>query len=134
MMQDRAGSEQQIPSGDGSRPEGVIESVDALRQLIAELLPDIRPTIKRVAPRLGMSTRTMQRRLYEWGHSFEQIVDETRRDLAIARLTSGNESITEIAFGLGYSDLAHFTRAFRRWTGEAPREFVASRRRQGAKP
>ena len=44
-------------------------TVDALKELIAELLPDERPTIERVAPRLGMSIRTLQRRLHEWGHS-----------------------------------------------------------------
>ena len=101
-------------------------TIDALKALIAELLPDERPTIERVAPRLGMSVRTLQRRLHDWGHSFEAIVDETRRDVAIARLTAGDTSITETAFLLGYSDLSHFTRAFRRWTGTTPREFAAA--------
>jgi AraC-like DNA-binding protein len=105
------------------------ESVDALKELIAELLPDERPTIERVAPRLGMSIRTLQRRLRAWGHSFEGIVDETRREAAIARLTASDTSITETAFLLGYSDLSHFTRAFRRWTGMTPREFAAARQR-----
>jgi AraC-like DNA-binding protein len=105
-------------------------TVDALKELIAELLPDERPTIERVAPRLGMSIRTLQRRLQNWGHSFEGIVDETRRDVATARLTAGDTSITETAFLLGYSDLSHFTRAFRRWTGTTPREFAAARRHQ----
>ena len=105
-------------------------TVDALKELIAELLPDERPTIERVAPRLGMSVRTLQRRLHEWGHSFEDIVDDTRRDVAIERLTAGDTSITETAFLLGYSDLSHFTRAFRRWTGTTPREFAAARRHE----
>ena len=106
-------------------------TIDALMELIAELLPDERPTIGRIAPRLGMSIRTLQRRLYEWGHSFEDIVDQTRREAAIKRLTAGDTSITETAFLLGYSDLSHFTRAFRRWTGMAPREFAAAKRLQG---
>jgi AraC-like DNA-binding protein len=105
-------------------------TVEALKGLIAELLPDERPTIERVAPRLGMSIRTLQRRLHEWGHSFEDIVDDTRRDVAIERLTAGETSITETAFLLGYSDLSHFTRAFRRWTGTTPREFAAAKRHQ----
>jgi AraC-like DNA-binding protein len=103
-------------------------TVAALKELIAELLPDERPTIERVAPRLGMSIRTLQRRLRGWEHSFEGILDETRREIAIARLTAGDTSITETAFLLGYSDLSHFTRAFRRWTGTTPREFAAARR------
>ena len=105
-------------------------TVEALKRLIAELLPDERPTIERVAPRLGMSIRTLQRRLRDWGQSFEGIVDDTRREIAIARLTAGHTSITETAFLLGYSDLSHFTRAFRRWAGTTPREFAAARRHQ----
>jgi AraC-like DNA-binding protein len=107
-------------------------TIDALKELIADLLPDERPTIERVAPRLGMSVRTLQRRLHDWEHSFEDIVDDTRRDVAIERLTTGETSITETAFSLGYSDLSHFTRAFRRWTGTTPREFAAARRHQGS--
>jgi AraC-like DNA-binding protein len=76
-----------------------------------------------------MSIRTLQRRLRAWGHSFEDIVDETRREAAVARLTASDTSITETAFLLGYSDLSHFTRAFRRWTGTTPREFAAARQR-----
>ena len=108
-------------------------TIGALKELIAELLPDERPTIERVAPRLGMSIRTLQRRLREWEHSFAGIVDETRREIAIARLTSSDTSITETAFLLGYSDLSHFTRAFRRWTGMTPREFAARRHQDSLK-
>jgi len=108
------------------------ETVDALKALIVELLPEGRPTIERVAPKLGMSVRTLQRRLGEWGHSFEDIVDDTRREAAIEYLTTGSNSITDTAFRLGYSDLSHFTRAFRRWTAMSPREFVRTRRQSDA--
>jgi AraC-like DNA-binding protein len=99
-------------------------TIEALKALIAQLLPNERLTIERVASRLGMSVRTLQRRLREWGYSFKGIVDDTRRRVAIARLTAGEPNITETAFLLGYSDLAHFTRAFRRWTGTTPRKFA----------
>ena len=112
------------PRGDIS----AAETVDALKALIAELLPEGRPTIERGAPKLGMSVRTLQRRLGELGHSFEETVDDTRRDTAIEHLTAGSNSITDTAFRLGYSDLSHFTRAFRRWTGMSPREFLRTRR------
>jgi AraC-like DNA-binding protein len=79
-----------------------------------------------------MSVRTLQRRLHHWGHSFKGIVDDTRREVAIKRLTAGGTSVTETAFLLGYSDLAHFTRAFRRWTGTTPREFAAVKRQPDA--
>ena len=111
-----------------SDPDGP-ETIQSLKTFIAELLPDERPTIERLAPRLGMSIRTLQRRLRDWGHSFEDIVDTTRREIAMDRLARGTRSITEIAFLLGYSDLSHFTRAFRRWTGVTPSEFARGGRK-----
>ena len=104
------------------------ETVDTLEALIVELLPEGRPTIERVAPKLGMSVRTLQRRLGDLRRSFEDIVDDTRRNTAIEYLTADSNSITDTAFRLGYSDLSHFTRAFRRWTAMSPREFVRTRR------
>ncbi|ODS02755.1 hypothetical protein AUC71_13555 [Methyloceanibacter marginalis] len=71
-----------------------------------------------------MSTRTLQRRLRDWGFSFEEMVDDLRHAEAVRRLAIGQESMMEIAFVLGYSDQAHFTRAFRRWTGMAPRDYA----------
>jgi AraC-like DNA-binding protein len=71
-----------------------------------------------------MSTRTLQRRLRDWGFSFEEMVDDLRHTEAVRRLAIGQESMMEIAFVLGYSDQAHFTRAFRRWTGMAPRDYA----------
>jgi len=51
--------------------------------------------------------------------------DDTRRAEAIRMLLTGDGTAMKIAFMLGYSDQAHFTRAFRRWTGMAPREYRA---------
>ncbi|MFD0987852.1 AraC family transcriptional regulator [Methyloligella solikamskensis] len=76
--------------------------------------------IDRVAGRLGLSRRTLQRRLSEQGMSFEALAQRTLLDEARDRLREVNVPITEIAYELGYSDPAHFTRAFRRWTGESP--------------
>ena len=73
-----------------------------------------------VARRLGLSRRTLQRRLSEQGMSFEDLAQRTLRDRARDLLREPDISITDIAFELGYSDPAHFTRAFRRWTGETP--------------
>jgi AraC-like DNA-binding protein len=52
------------------------------------------------------------------------MVDDLRHTEAVRRLAIGQESMMEIAFVLGYSDQAHFTRAFRRWTGMAPRDYA----------
>ena len=89
------------------------------------MLPYGNMTIDRVAGLLRMSTRTLQRRLSDWGFSFEEIVDDVRRVEAIRRVTTGDGTAIEIAFMLGYSDQAHFSRAFRRWTGLSPRKYAA---------
>jgi AraC-like DNA-binding protein len=54
---------------------------------------------------------------------FKKLVDDTRRRIAVEHLRRSSDSITEIAFMLGYSDLSAFTRAFKRWTGTAPMEY-----------
>lgn len=78
------------------------------------------PRIDWVADKLGMSGRTLQRRLDAQGLSFQRLVEERLLRRAKMMLETTAPSITEIAFELGYRDLAHFTRAFRRWTGISP--------------
>jgi AraC-like DNA-binding protein len=77
---------------------------------------------------LGMSPRTMQRRLEDGGTAFELIVDARRHALAVKWLRESDTSVTDVAMRLGYSDSAHFNRAFHRWERLAPGEF---RRRPG---
>jgi len=89
--------------------------------LIASMLPYEHPTRERVARRLNISARTLQRRLNDWGVTFEELVDEYRRDRALRLLMRDDHSVLEIAYSLGYSDPAHFTRAFKRWQGVSPR-------------
>jgi AraC-like DNA-binding protein len=91
--------------------------------LIAGMMPYEHPTRERVARRLKISARTLQRRLNDWGVTFEELVDEYRRDRAHTLLRRRDHSILEIAYSLGYSDPAHFTRAFKRWTGISPRSY-----------
>ncbi|AUM73847.1 helix-turn-helix domain-containing protein [Paracoccus jeotgali] len=64
--------------------------------------------------------RTLQRRLADVGVKLSDLVDVTRRDIALARLLTGVGSLKALALDLGYSDQAHFTRSFKRWTGSAP--------------
>ena len=100
-----------------------METATAVGALVKQLLPYGRLTIEEVAARQRISVRTLQRRLRDWGFSFEEIVDDVRRAEAIGHVRAGNHSKMEIAFLLGYSDQAHFTRAFKRWTGRSPRQF-----------
>lgn len=76
-----------------------------------------------IAKALHMSRRTLQRKLAEADLTYQRLVDETRRDLALRYLEEPGRSITEITFLLGFSGQSAFTRAFRRWTGEAPSEY-----------
>lgn len=101
-----------------------LETAGRLGRLITELLPYGGVTIDRVAGILHLSRRTLQRRLRDFGFAFEELVDDVRRVEAIRRVVIGEESAIEIAFMLGYSDPAHFSRAFRRWTGLSPRDYT----------
>jgi AraC-like DNA-binding protein len=76
-----------------------------------------------VARELGMSARTLSRRLAEEGTTFARIVEEYRASMAKGLLQESDLQVTEIAFVLGYSELSTFSTAFRRWTGKTPLEF-----------
>ena len=69
---------------------------------------------------MGLSARTLSRRLGEEGTSFRNIQDEVRRELALALLGDPGKSIAEVAFFLGYAEPAPFHRSFKRWTGTTP--------------
>lgn len=76
-----------------------------------------------IAARLGLSPRTMQRRLDENGISFAGLLDEVRAELAKNKLQGSDLSLTEIGFLLGFSEQSSFNRAFKRWVGQTPREY-----------
>lgn len=105
----------------------------SVRQLVAALLADGYPDVERVAAFAGTSTRTLQRRLGEEGLTYARVVAQARLGLAERLLEEPERKIIDIAFDLGYSDPAHFTRAFRGWTGLSPREF-RRRARPGSDP
>ena len=77
-----------------------------------------------VAKEVGMSGRTLRRRLSAEGKTFRGVLDALRRDLALRHLQDKGRSVEEIAFALGFSDAANFRHAFRRWTNAAPRRGV----------
>ena len=81
------------------------------------------PRVSDVAQQLCMSARTLQRRLADAGHSYQTLVDESRRRLAARLLAETDFSLSEISFMTGFSDQSAFTRAFRRWKGQTPRSY-----------
>ncbi len=96
---------------------------DSLCQLIQLLLPQGDPKLSLAAEAAGMSIRTFQRRLQSNQLNYSQLVDQVRFDQTVKLLQNPTHQIIDIAFDLGYSDAANFTRAFKRWAGISPREF-----------
>jgi AraC-like DNA-binding protein len=96
---------------------------------IAALLPHGEMHVDAIAAQLGMSTRTLTRNLAAEGHSFTKILKALRCALARRYLAESDMPISEIAWLLGYSEVANFTHAFRRWTGTNPRTERAKARR-----
>jgi AraC-like DNA-binding protein len=95
------------------------EMARAVRELVLRSLPSA-PTLADAARELRVSTRTLHRRLEDEGTSFREVKDALRRELALARLERGDQSIADIAAALGYSEPSAFFRAFQGWTGLAP--------------
>lgn len=97
---------------------------DRVHALLVEHLPDGGPSEATIAQYLSMSARNLQLQLAQEGTTYKLLLNNARRDLASSYLQRGKYSIKEIAFLLGFSDAATFTRAFRRWTGQTPGQFA----------
>jgi AraC-like DNA-binding protein len=82
-----------------------------------------RPSLQDVAQELGTSARTLQRRLTDTGVTFQQLVEETRRELARHYLKQPGVELNETAFLLGFEDANSFFRAFQAWEGTSPTEW-----------
>jgi AraC-like DNA-binding protein len=80
--------------------------------------------IDAIAAKLGLSRQTLYRRLKEEGVTFEMVLDDLRRRLALDYLSARKVSVNETAYLVGFSDPAAFSRAFKRWTGVSPRDAV----------
>jgi len=96
---------------------------EKVRTELITRLPAGEPPRAAVAAALNLSEKTLQRRLQDEDTSYQQVLDEVRRDLAQQYLREGPISVCEVTFRLGFSDQSSFTRAFRRWTGVTPGEF-----------
>lgn len=90
---------------------------------IVEKLPDGPPSQQAIAEELHISNRTLQRKLKEEGTSFMDLLQDTRLQLAQKYLRQPGRSIVETAYMLGFSEPSTFSRAFKRWTGQAPLEY-----------
>lgn len=92
-------------------------------QFLLDALRGGEPQANVIARKLGMSPRSLQRRLGAEGTSFRGLLDATRRDLAMQYLADEHVATSEVAFLLGFSELSAFHRAFKRWTGVTPARY-----------
>lgn len=99
--------------------DAATELLTQVRSRIRERL-DVAPNVERVAIQLGLSARTLQRRLKERGLTFQEIADQVRQDRARILLDDPVLELTQIARALGYVHPQAFIRAFKRWTGVTP--------------
>lgn len=98
-----------------------------VKMALKRILASGRPDMAGVARELGMSDRTLQRRITEEGTSFRQLMLETRREVVRHLLAEPSIEIDEVAYLLGYEDANSFYRAFRSWEGTTPARWRASR-------
>lgn len=116
-----------LPTADEKRRHTVKDPplTDQVKRALSQALSNDDAQLSGVAKRLGMTARSLQRRLQDEGVSFQTLRDETRRTLADRYLGEGL-SLAEISFLLGFSEPSAFFRAFKRWTGLTPIERRAS--------
>lgn len=93
---------------------------DQVKTTLKRLLAGQRPDIKEVARELGQSVRTLQRRLAEMDVTYQDVLEDARRELAHHYLLHSTLELNETAYLLGYEDASSFFRAFTRWEGVAP--------------
>jgi AraC-like DNA-binding protein len=93
-----------------------------VKSAVRSRLPDGSPKIEEVAAELRVPVTRIIRELHRDGLNFKTLVEDTRRELALSYLRCNEQSFSDIALLLGYSELSAFSRAVRRWTGESPRE------------
>jgi AraC-like DNA-binding protein len=98
-------------------------TIDGVQRVLWQEMASGNPSIGTVAARLGVSARSLQRRLAEEGTSFKGVLDGFRREVSRRLLSERDVAVYEVAFLLGYADPSAFHRAFRRWHGHTPKSF-----------
>ena len=94
----------------------------SVENAMAQLLPHGKANAVEIARQIGMSHRTLARKLSSEGLTFSEIAEKLKGDLARHYLRDGDLPISQIAWLLGYREVSAFTHAFRRWTGMTPRQ------------
>ena len=118
--------------------EGALEQLTRTRslservaRLLGPLLKGREPDIAEIAAKLQLPAWTLRRKLAEEGSGYREILNDTRRDLALTYIRDTELAFGEIAFLLGFASAEAFQRAFKRWSGRTPGEFRRSQRHTG---
>ena len=109
---------------DRRRNEGQLRT--KVENAISSLLPHCRVLAQDIARTLGMSERTLARKLSDEGLNFSEILQRLRQDLAVRYLDDRKLHVSKIAWLLGFRDVSAFTHAFKRWTGRTPSQVRAA--------
>ncbi|OZG74129.1 AraC family transcriptional regulator [Hahella sp. CCB-MM4] len=94
-----------------------------VKSVLLEMLPSGMSSMDKVAGRLAMSKRTLQRKLSDEGETFQTVLKKTREELAQHYLANSSMSQSEISFLLGFQDTNSFIRAYSNWTGQPPGQY-----------
>lgn len=100
-----------------------IDIVNAARMSLFELLPRGDFSLRSLSESLEMTEEDLTAKLKAAGISYQQLLGDTRRELAEEYIQRADLSVNEIAYMLGFSDCSNFARSFRRWTGKSPSDF-----------
>jgi AraC-like DNA-binding protein len=115
------GLEAALNEGGGAR-----SLADDVRSTLGQQISGERPAVEAVARALGMSARTLQRRLEQLGTSYQELLDDVRRRSARRLLADTDLDAGEVAFLLGFEEVNSFSRAFHAWEGTTPTRWRAS--------
>ena len=106
-----------------STPPSHESIAEAIRNVVVTRLARGVPDIDAVSRQLSIAPRTLQRRLAAEGVSYQQIVDDVRRDAASRLLADPSLAVSQIGYLLGFSEPSAFHRAFKRWHDVTPQEY-----------
>lgn len=99
-----------------------------IKNKIFDLLPLGAPSQTEIAEYLGMSLRNLQRKLHDQGTSYKEILENTRKKLAMDYIVQQHLSLSEIGYLVGFSSVGNFNRAFKRWTNQTPGDYRQSKK------
>jgi AraC-like DNA-binding protein len=97
--------------------------VQSVKNSIYEMLPLGTPTQTEIAKHIGMSLRNLQRKLNEQDACYRDLLEQTRKKLALEYISQGHLSLSEVGYLVGFANIGNFNRAFKRWTNFAPGEY-----------